>query len=80
MAEWLRRYVQVVVNIVGVGSSPTECIFHYNETYRIRLTLNLNAVTFVWVFRKRLTRDLNPVPYVKKFQGISVRNGPPPQY
>ena len=27
MAERLRRYVQVVVNFVGVGSSPTECIF-----------------------------------------------------
>ena len=25
MAERLRRYVQVVVNFVGVGSSPTEC-------------------------------------------------------
>ena len=25
MAEWLRRYVQVVVNFVGVGSSPTGC-------------------------------------------------------
>ena len=29
VAEWLRRYVQVVVNIVGVGSSPTECIFFF---------------------------------------------------
>ncbi len=27
VAERLRRYVQVVVNFVGVGSSPTECIF-----------------------------------------------------
>ena len=27
VAEWLRRYVQVVVNVVGVGSSPTECSF-----------------------------------------------------
>ena len=26
VAERLRRYVQVVVNFVGVGSSPTECI------------------------------------------------------
>jgi hypothetical protein len=25
VAERLRRYVQVVVNFVGVGSSPTEC-------------------------------------------------------
>jgi hypothetical protein len=25
VAEWLRRYVQVVVNFVGVGSSPTGC-------------------------------------------------------
>jgi hypothetical protein len=25
MAERLRRYVHVVVNFVGVGSSPTEC-------------------------------------------------------
>jgi hypothetical protein len=26
-AECLRRYVQVVVNFVGLGPSPTECIF-----------------------------------------------------
>jgi hypothetical protein len=26
VAEWLRRYVQVVVNFVGAGSSPVECI------------------------------------------------------
>ena len=25
VAEWLRRYVQVVVNFVGAGSSPVEC-------------------------------------------------------
>jgi hypothetical protein len=29
VAERLRRYVQVVVNFVGVGSSPTECSFFF---------------------------------------------------
>ena len=29
VAERLRRYVQVVVNFVGVGSSPTECILFF---------------------------------------------------
>ena len=29
MAEWLRRYVQVVVNFVGVGSSPTGCTLFF---------------------------------------------------
>ena len=29
VAEWLRRYVQVVVNFVGVGSSPTECSYFF---------------------------------------------------
>ena len=29
VAERLRRYVQVVVNFVGVGSSPTECIIFF---------------------------------------------------
>ncbi len=36
MAERLRRYVQVVVNFVGVGSSPTECstffVMSWSET------------------------------------------------
>jgi hypothetical protein len=27
VAEWLRRYVQVVVLSEGAGSSPVECIF-----------------------------------------------------
>ena len=31
VAEWLRRNVQGVVNIVGVGSSPTECIFNWTN-------------------------------------------------
>ena len=31
VAERLRRYVQVVVNFVGVGSSPTECSFFVDK-------------------------------------------------
>ena len=33
VAERLRRYVQVVVNFVGVGSSPTECSFFGSEGF-----------------------------------------------
>ena len=29
VAERLRRYVQVVVNFVGAGSSPVECMFYF---------------------------------------------------
>jgi hypothetical protein len=32
VAEWLRRYVQVVVNFVGAGSSPVECMFYFFST------------------------------------------------
>jgi hypothetical protein len=31
VAEWLRRYVQVVVNFVGAGSSPVECITFFRS-------------------------------------------------
>ena len=39
VAERLRRYVQVVVNFVGVGSSPTECMILFCGDVRESLSL-----------------------------------------
>ena len=37
VAEWLRRYVQVVVLSEGAGSSPVECIFVRYDTANVRV-------------------------------------------
>ena len=38
MAERLRRYVQVVVDFVGVGSIPTGCIFCVRDVINAAFT------------------------------------------
>ena len=55
MAERLRRYVQVVVNFVGVGSSPTECSYFFQKGNCIYQTKGKNGGTGIRARVKRIT-------------------------
>ena len=80
MAEWLRRYVQVVVNFVGVGSSPTGCTLFFDSTNDVVKWKNY-AGTGIRARVKRITtvyanhNTIPPPTIVKRREVLRRREG-----